>query len=113
MGVLRCWQRGTEWSDLAGGGAEDQVSSGGDWYRGSRLCLQCAGQRNERTSTIAEAEVHAPDGVDAFAIESRCEVVRHVVTMTLSLFFRCRTVCSSCRLPLVRSARCLVVRAAG
>ena len=34
-----------------------------------------------------EAGVHAPDGVDAFAIESRCEVVRLVVTMTLSLFF--------------------------
>ena len=44
-----------------------------------------------------EAEVHAADGVDAFATESRCEVVRHVVTMTLSLFFRCRTVCAAGR----------------
>ena len=52
LGVLRCWQRGTEWawcmcwwSDLAGGGAEDQVSSGGvSWI--SSLGAMCGA--NER-----------------------------------------------------------------
>ena len=81
LGVLRCWQRGTEWawcmcwwSDLAGGGAQDQVSSGGvSWI--SSLRAMCGAKKRADEYDRWKAEVHAKDGVDAFAIESRCEVV--------------------------------------
>ena len=79
--------------------AVEKIKSHQVEYRGSRLCAQCAGQINERTSTIA--------GRLRFMLQ---------MASTLSLskaVFRCRTMCSGCRLPQERSARCLVVRAAG
>ena len=75
--------------------------------------------RNARGQCVSgreQSEARAPDGVDFFVVESRCEAVRHVDKNgdgDLSFFLHCQTMCSCCRLLWRSFLQCLVVRAAG
>ena len=66
--------------------AAEKIKSHQVEYRGSRLCAQCAGA-NKRADEYDrwEAEVHAPDGVDAFAVGSSFPLPNYVLWLQAAI----------------------------